>query len=357
MPVRILIAAGGTVGHVAPALAVADALRERGVDVTFAGTPTRIEAELVPARGYPFIPFTVDGFARRPSLKLVKALGRAAIAPVACSRIIKDVRPDVVFGAGGYVAGPMLVAARRHSIPAALSEADARLGLANRLAAPLVDRVFLAFPVVGRTGSKYLVTGRPVDQAFIELTRAEARAELGISTEERVIVAFGGSLGAGPINGALRAAYDDAVPVGQRVYLISGRGKARATGGPERFEEQEFTAALPTLLAASDVVVARAGGSVAEVAAAGRAAVLVPWAGAADDHQALNAQPFAAAGAATVISDAHLTPHELRKAIDAIIGDSERQTRMEQAMRTLARPAAAHEMADELLRLAEGTKQ
>jgi UDP-N-acetylglucosamine--N-acetylmuramyl-(pentapeptide) pyrophosphoryl-undecaprenol N-acetylglucosamine transferase len=353
MPVRILIAAGGTVGHVAPALAVADALRERGADVTFAGTPARIEAELVPARGYPFVPFAVDGFPRRPSLKLVKALGRAAVAPVACSKIIKDVRPDVVFGGGGFVAGPMLVAARRHSIPSALSEADARLGLANRLAAPLVDRVFLAFPVAGRSGRKYLVTGRPVDRAFIETTRAEARSQLGLSLEERVIVAFGGSLGAGPINSALRAAYDDAVPAGQRIYLIAGRGKARTTSGPERFEEQEFTTAMPTLLAAADVVVARAGGSVAEIAAAGRAAVLIPWAGAADDHQTLNAASFAAAGAATVISDTQLTAHALRKAIEAIIGDAARQSQMEQAMRSLARPNAAEEMADELLRLAK----
>ncbi|MCX6412954.1 MAG: UDP-N-acetylglucosamine--N-acetylmuramyl-(pentapeptide) pyrophosphoryl-undecaprenol N-acetylglucosamine transferase, partial [Actinobacteria bacterium] len=325
--------------------AVADALRERGADVTFAGTPARIEAELVPARGYPFVPFAVDGFPRRPSLKLVKALGRAAVAPIACSKIIKDVRPVVVFGGGGYVAGPMLVAARRHAIPSALSEADARLGLANRLAAPLVDRVFLAFPVAGRSGAKYLVTGRPVDRAFIETTRA--------ALEERVIVAFGGSLGAGPINSALRAAYDDGVPAGQRIYLIAGRGKARTMSGPERFEEQEFSTAMPTLLAAADVVVARAGGSVAEVAAAGRAAVLIPWAGAADDHQTLNAASFAAAGAATVISDAQLTAHALRKAIDAIIGDAARQATMEQAMRSLARPNAAQEMADELLRLAE----
>jgi UDP-N-acetylglucosamine--N-acetylmuramyl-(pentapeptide) pyrophosphoryl-undecaprenol N-acetylglucosamine transferase len=101
MPVRILIAAGGTVGHVAPALAVADELRARGAEVSFAGTPQRIEAELVPARGYPFLPFAVSGFPRRPSLQLLKALGRATVAPFACSGIIKQVRPDVVYGAGG----------------------------------------------------------------------------------------------------------------------------------------------------------------------------------------------------------------------------------------------------------------
>ncbi len=351
---RILIAAGGTVGHVAPALAVADALRERGADVTFAGTPTRIEAELVPARGYPFFPFVVEGFPRRPSLRLAKALGRAVVAPVSCSRIIKQVRPDAVFGAGGYVAGPMLVAARWHKIPSALSEADARLGLANRLAAPFADRVFLAFPVIGRTTAKYLVTGRPVDRAFRETTRAQARTALRLDRDERVIVAFGGSLGAEPINAALRTAYDDGLPAGQRLILITGRGKRRNATSPERFDEYEFSNAMPDLLAAADVVVARAGGSVAEIAVARRAAVLIPWAGAADDHQTLNAACFASAGAATVLADVGLTPIGLRRAIDAIVSDDARRAAMEAAMATLARPYAAEEVAEQLLQLAAG---
>ena len=352
MPVRILIAAGGTVGHVAPALAVADELRRRGADVTFAGTPGRIEAELVPAAGYPFRPFDVSGLPRRAGLDLVKAAGRAVRAPFQCSSIIADVRPDAVFGAGGYVAGPMLAAARRHRIPAALSEADARIGLANRLAAPLVERVFLAFPVDGRMPPKFVVTGRPVDAAFGATTRDAARASLGYGADERVVVAFGGSLGAAPINDALRAAYDDAVPPGQRIVLVTGRGKLRTGAAPERFEEIEFTGAMPTLLAAADLVVARSGGSVFEVAAARRAAILVPWAGAADDHQTLNAAPFAAAGAAIVIPDAALTATGLREAIDRVLGDPDRRADMERAMGELARPDAARAMADELERLA-----
>ena len=349
---RILIAAGGTVGHVAPALAVADELRARGAEVTFAGTPQRIEAELVPARGYPFEPFTVEGFPRRPSLRLVRAIGRALSAPVACSRIISRTRPGVVFGAGGYVAGPMIVAARRHRIPCALSEADARLGLANRLAAPLADLVFLAFPIVGRDAARYLVTGRPVDRALIEMTKAEGRSVLGIAEDEHLIVAFGGSLGAGPINDALRAAYQGGVPDGQRVLLVTGRGKQRANGGDGRFIELEFCTTMPALLRAADVVVSRAGGSVAEVAVAGRATILIPWAGAADDHQTLNAMPFAAAGAAIVITDQMLNPERLRTTIDALIGDPARRETMESAMRSLARPEAAVTIADELLGLA-----
>ena len=351
---RILIAAGGTVGHVAPALAVADELRARGAEVTFAGTPNRIEAEVIPARGYPFLPFEVSGFPRAASLQLVKAVGKAVVAPFSCSGIIKQVRPDAVFGAGGYVAGPMLAAARHHRLPSALSEADARIGLANRLATPLVNRVFLAFPIDGRTPPKYLVTGRPVDRAFVETTRAQGRAALGINADERVVVAFGGSLGAGPINDALRLAYDDGVPLGQRVILVAGRGKVRAGTAPDRFQELEFTSDMPNLLAAADLVVARSGGSVAEVAAARRAAILVPWAGAADDHQTLNAAPFAAAGAAVVLPDRTLTAHGLREAIDRILGDATRREQMETAMASLAKPDAARTMADVLLQLAEG---
>ena len=351
---RILIAAGGTVGHVAPALAVADELRARGAEVTFAGTPNRIEAEVIPARGYPFLPFEVSGFPRAASLQLVKAVGKAVVAPFSCSGIIKQVRPDAVFGAGGYVAGPMLAAARHHRLPSALSEADARIGLANRLATPLVNRVFLAFPIDGRTPPKYLVTGRPVDRAFVETTRAQGLSALGIDSDERVVVAFGGSLGAGPNNDALRLAYDDGVPLGQRVILVAGRGKVRAGTAPDRFQELEFTSDMPNLLAAADLVVARSGGSVAEVAAARRAAILVPWAGAADDHQTLNAAPFAAAGAAVVLPDRTLTAHGLREAIDRILGDATRREQMETAMASLAKPDAARTMADVLLQLAEG---
>ena len=356
MPPTILIAAGGTVGHVAPALAVAGELRARGADVAFAGTPHRIEAELVPAAGYPFHPFEVSGLPRRPGRALARSVAQAVRAPHACSAIIGEVRPDAVFGAGGYVAGPMLVAARRHGVPCALSEADARVGLANRLATPLVDRVFLAFPVAGRNPPKHVVTGRPVDPAFHTTTREAARAALGIGMDEQVVLAFGGSLGAGPVNDALRAAYDDGVPPGMRITLVTGRGKLRAGAAPERFEEIEFSSRMPELLAAADVVVARAGGSVYEVAAAGRAAVLVPWAGAADDHQTLNAAPFAAAGAAVVIPDAALTAVGLRGAVERILADPTRRAAMEAAMIGLARPDAARVMADELLALAGGAR-
>src|SRR4051794_26374740 len=132
---RCVIAAGGTAGHVMPSLAVARALSARGVLVSFAGSPDRIEARLVPEAGYEFDPFRISGLPRRPGVAQLRAVMTAGAAPRACARILSKRRPDVVFGGGGYVAGPMVYAAWRKRIPAALSEADAHLGLANRLAA------------------------------------------------------------------------------------------------------------------------------------------------------------------------------------------------------------------------------
>src|ERR671922_960213 len=147
-----LIAAGGTAGHVRPALAVAEALRERGATVTFAGAPDRVESRLVPEAGFELDTFAISGFPRRLGLGLLRALVRAVRAPFACLRILGRRKPNVVLGGGGYVAGPMVLAARLRGVPAALTEADAHLGLANRLAAPFAQRVFLALPV--RSGAK-----------------------------------------------------------------------------------------------------------------------------------------------------------------------------------------------------------
>ena len=166
---RFLIAAGGTVGHVAPALAVAEALRRRDGLVTFAGSPDRVEARLVPELGYEFDAFAVSGLPRRPGAKLVRAAGQAVTAPAACLRILRRRRPDAVLGAGGYVAGPMVLAARLQGIPCALTEADAHLGMANRLAAPLAERVELVaalrneprLDAIRRPGERHLHAALP----------------------------------------------------------------------------------------------------------------------------------------------------------------------------------------------------
>ena len=159
------------------------------MQVTWAGSPDRVEARLVPEAGFPFDSFRISGFPRRPGLPLARALALAALAPPACLRILAARRPDVVLGGGGYVAGPMVLAAALRRIPAALTEADAHLGLANRLALPFAQRLFLAFPVEGVDGPKVRVTGRPIPARSRPVKPAEARELFGLPADGPVLAA------------------------------------------------------------------------------------------------------------------------------------------------------------------------
>ena len=347
---RCLIAAGGTAGHVAPSLAVAEALQRRGVHVTFAGSPDRIEARLVPEAGYELDTFRISGLPRRPSLALARALLLAGRAPRACAGILRERRPDVVLGGGGYVGGPMVYAASRQHIPAALMEADAYLGLANRLAAPFAQRVFLSFPIEGRDGPKYRVTGRPIPARSRVVPQAESRRIFGLPAVGPVLLVFGGSLGATLLNDLAFEAFGAAGPA--VLHLSGTRDYDRLADRVMRpdYRLYAFTEEFGAALGASDLVLARAGGSVWELAAAGRPAVLIPGSFATGDHQAKNARYFEQAGAAVVVPES-----ETGRAADVVrslLDDPRRLGDMAQAMLRLARPDAADEIAKELLALA-----
>jgi UDP-N-acetylglucosamine--N-acetylmuramyl-(pentapeptide) pyrophosphoryl-undecaprenol N-acetylglucosamine transferase len=347
---RCLIAAGGTAGHVAPSLAVAEALEKRGVRVTFAGSPDRIEARLVPEAGYELDTFRISGLPRRPSLALARALLLAGRAPRACARILKTRRPDVVLGGGGYVAGPMVYAAARRRIPATLMEADAQLGLANRLAAPFARRVFLAFPIDGRDGGKYRVTGRPIPARSHPLPQAEGRRVFGLPERGPVLLVFGGSLGARLLNELAVHAFGEIGPA--VLHLCGTRDYDELRGKVSRPDYRlfAFTEEFGAALGASDLALARAGGSVWELAAAGKPAVLVPGLFATGDHQTKNARFFERGGGAIVLpeGEAGRAPEVIR----SLLGDPGRLAEMSQAMLRLARPDAADEIAEELIALA-----
>jgi UDP-N-acetylglucosamine--N-acetylmuramyl-(pentapeptide) pyrophosphoryl-undecaprenol N-acetylglucosamine transferase len=349
----VLIAAGGTAGHVVPALAVAAELTARGADVVFAGTADRIEARLVPAAGYPLHTYHVTGLPRRISPALVRGIGLAAIAPVGCIRILRRLRPDVVFGGGGYVAGPMLAAAAAQRIPAALLEIDAHLGLANRMAAPLARRVFLSFPIDGLGPPHYQLTGRPVPRAVLEATAEEGRREFDLPEGRRVVLVFGGSLGSTTLNRATTAAWAADDPGFTVVHITGEREFAQSSArAAAHYRVLPYTSALGPLLAASDLVVARAGGSVFEIAAAGKPAILVPSPNVTADHQTRNAEHVADGGAAIVIADRDLTAVRLAAEVDALLADPVRLAGMSEAARRLARPDAGERIATELLALA-----
>jgi UDP-N-acetylglucosamine--N-acetylmuramyl-(pentapeptide) pyrophosphoryl-undecaprenol N-acetylglucosamine transferase len=352
----VVIATGGTAGHVVPALAVADALRARGAHVSFLGTRERLEARLVPEAGYEIDYLDVRGLDRRNPLRAAAAAARAAVAIPGARRALRRREADAVMGGGGYVAGPAGLAALSLGLPLVLTEADSHLGLANRLLAPRARRVCLAFPIEGRGGERYLVTGRPVPAAVIEADRASARERFGIGAEERCLLVFGGSQGARTINEAAADAFAAAGArrdfhvlhvAGQRDYPeLRERIEAER---PERYTLLEYEPNLGDTLAACDLVLARAGGSVFELAAAGRAAILVPYPYASAGHQTTNAAWMADAGAAVVIEDSALSAAGLVARARSLLGDPGRLERMSAAARSLARPDAAERIAAEIL--------
>jgi UDP-N-acetylglucosamine--N-acetylmuramyl-(pentapeptide) pyrophosphoryl-undecaprenol N-acetylglucosamine transferase len=337
---------------VLPALAVAEALSARGARVTFAGSPGRAEARLVPDAGYELDTFRVSGLPRRPGLAQARAALHDLAAPAACDRILARREPDVVLGGGSYVGGPMVLAAARRRIPTALMEADAHLGLANRLAAPFARRVFLAFPIPGRAGEKYRVTGRPIPARSLPLSREEARRRLELPADGPLLLVSGGSLGARALNDLAVESFGAAGPA---VLHLCGeveldRLRSRVTRPDYRLLAflDEYGAAL----GAADLVLARAGGGVWELAAAGKPAILVPYPLATADHQTKNARYFQAAGGAILVPETELgrVPELVRSLLD----DSRRLEEMGAAMLRVARPEAADEIAEELIALARG---
>ncbi len=365
-----------------PALAVADALRAEGAHVEFIGGE-RAEAQLVPAAGFPLHTISVEGMSRSNPLLAARSLARAALAFVRARRLLGSIAPDAVMGGGGYVAGPVGVAALTLGIPLVLTEADSHLGLTNRLLARRARRVCLAFPIAGREGERYRVSGRPIPPPASE--RASARTRFGLAPDETCVLVFGGSLGARSINlaaveafaggssiGGSRLARRDRAAAGQaphaagsptdapfRVLHVSGRRDyaelaARDLRAGYDLREYLDLADFADALAAADLVVSRSGGSVFEIAAHGVPAILVPYPHAAGDHQSANARWMTDAGAAISIPDGELSAARLGEAVAALLADRARLAAMARAARGLARPDAAREVAREVLEAAGG---
>jgi UDP-N-acetylglucosamine--N-acetylmuramyl-(pentapeptide) pyrophosphoryl-undecaprenol N-acetylglucosamine transferase len=340
-------------------MAVADELRRSGAEVSFLGTREKAEADLVPAAGYEIDFLSVHGIDRRNPLRAARA-GLEALAAIAAVRsVLRRRRVDVVMGAGGYVAAPAGMAAILGRTPLVLTEADSHLGLANRLLARRARRVCLAFPIAGREGDRYLVTGRPVPEAVLAADRGAARARFGIGEGERALLVVGGSLGARSVNFAAVEAFAEREGRDFRVLHVAGRRdyaalRERLDAAPykEGYELIEYEPNLGDVLAASDLILGRSGGSVFEFTAAGRPAVLVPYPYATADHQRTNAQWMERGGAATIVDDGALDPAALLAEVGSILGDAERLERMSAASRELAKPHAAREIADQVLEAA-----
>ncbi len=357
---RVLIAGGGTGGHVFPMIAVAEALRveARDVEITFVGTGRGIETSAVPRELGRLELLDVLPLRGRGLAGLVRGALRAlAILPRA-RELVRTVGPDVVFSVGGYAAGPVTLAAWSLGIPVTMLEPNAVLGFTNKLLAPFVRRAYLGFPETRGlfAAERAMWTGVPLRKRFSPAPR---------DAEERVVVlVMGGSQGAQKLNQDVPRAL---ATLGDRSLSIvhqTGRDKFaevvalyRELGLEDRARVVPFIDDVATELAASDVVVERSGaGSLAELCAVGRAAVLVPYPFAADDHQRHNAESLARDGAAVSVRQAEATVERLSREIGALVGDAALRCAMAERARGRGKPDAAMAVARDLLALAEGKR-
>jgi len=341
-----------------PALAVAEALRERTAEVAFVTARGRSGAGLAAAEGFSEDTIPLQGFQRRLSLSNLRTLAMAALALPRAVRIVRRTHADVVVTGGGYMAGPVGLAAWLNRRPVIALEADSHLGLANRLIAPISRRVVLAFPLRGRIGRRYVVTGRPVRRSVRAATRTSGRRMFGIDPGATVVLVVGGSQGAGSINRAAVDAFGPEPPfvvihvAGPRQLDETRSLFGDAVPGPN-YRLEGFLGELPEAIAASDLVVSRSGGSVFEFAALGRPSILVPYPYATGDHQATNAKWLVSAGAAVMLPDAECTGPRLRELVGALLSDRRRLDAMAEAARAVGRPEAADRIADLVLEVAK----
>jgi UDP-N-acetylglucosamine--N-acetylmuramyl-(pentapeptide) pyrophosphoryl-undecaprenol N-acetylglucosamine transferase len=356
----VAIAGGGTGGHVFPGLAVASALqRLADVDVVFVGSPRGLEKDLVPARGHRLELLDVEPMKGGGVRRAVRGAFVAARATFRARRLVKRLAPRAVLSVGGYAAGPMALACVLAGVPLAILEPNGVIGLANRLLAPIARRAYVAWPEVGaRLPAR---RGRLSIQPFgVPLRDGFAASPYHRSESARVLV-MGGSLGARAINDAMPDALAAVQKRVRRLEVVhqSGRGndealRARYDALGVRAEVKPFLDDVAGELARADLVVARAGaGTVAEIAAVGRAAIFVPFPFAADDHQRSNAEALSHEHAAVCIVQSDATPARLAEEMIALLEDGARREAMANAARAMGHPRAAWDVALDLLDLAK----
>ena len=359
---RVVIAGGGTGGHLFPGIAVARALKVRVPDaqISFAGTAAGIEARVIPATE-----FSLD-LIRSAGLKgksLAARLRGAVLVPLAAVdswRLISRRSPDVVIGVGGFSSGPVVAIAAMRGIPTMVLEQNAVPGMTNRLLAWFVSRAAVTYEAsLKYFGEKGFVSGNPVRREFLE-GNDDPSHDAAINASRIRVLVFGGSQGAHAINMAMVAAAPRLVSRGTPVEVVHQTGERDLSRVREAYEHagisaraEAFFDAVAGEMTAADVVVCRAGATtLAELAAAGKPAVLIPFPAATDDHQRKNARVLSDAGAAVLLEERSLTPEVLAGEIAAMLADPARRAAMSAAMRTFARPDAAARIVDRALSLA-----
>jgi len=360
-PLRLLVAGGGTGGHLYPGIAIAEEVRTAtGGEAVFVGTSRGLESRLVPAAGFPLELVTVSGLKRMGLRSLLRGLARLPGAFLESARILRRHRPDVVLGVGGYASGPLVFAAALLGYPTAIQEQNSQPGFTNRMLGRLVRRVFIAFDDAAARFARRKVRflGNPVRRTFLDRAAAGTPA----TDDPRAIVILGGSQGSRAVNELASG----------MVRVLDARGRLPPIihqTGPDQFDEMQVSYAalgyegrvtvrafiddMPAVLGQAAVCVARAGAlTLAELAIMRRPAILIPLPTAADDHQTMNALAFERAGAAVVLPQGEASATRLGDLVDEILQNPARRASMAAAMGTLARADATRDIVAELMAIA-----
>jgi len=355
---RFVLSGGGTAGHINPALALAEVLQSRGHEVFFAGTPQGVEARLVPQAGLPFQAFEAHGFNRHHPTTLVTSGITVLKSTKIAKRWLEDIKPDAVVGFGGYVSVPVTSAAKQLHIPVVLHEQNSVMGLANREISKFASRVCLTYACAGAgiDASKVTVTGNPVRKAIMEATSQEGRTLLSLPENAKVLLVFGGSLGARHINTALCQMKDMLLAI-DNLYIIHITGPKEYDTvvadlslndeEQKRWQVMGYQNRMAETLAASDLIISRAGASsLAEIAARGIPALLVPFPYATADHQTVNAKTLVEAGCALMIADDQVETPRFRELVHHFVTDDAQLNAMREAARDVSSVNAAELLAD-----------
>jgi UDP-N-acetylglucosamine--N-acetylmuramyl-(pentapeptide) pyrophosphoryl-undecaprenol N-acetylglucosamine transferase len=360
---RVLMIAGGTGGHIFPALAVAQELRARGggsgpdsrhYSIEFLGTTRTLEGRLIPAAGFPLRAIPAAGLKGFSVLKMLRNFLWLPRTALEAGKALRQFRPGVVVGVGGYLAGPVMLEAALRGIPTLLIEPNAVPGFTNRVLAPIVTLAAVGFEKTAHFyGSKARVTGHPVRSEFQEIPRK-------VHVPPFTVLVVGGSQGSRAINAAMVASIPLLARDAAGVKIIHQTGEREYEAVRKVYQEARFTADvytfidnMPLAFAGADLVISRAGAlAVAELAAAGKASLLIPFSAATDQHQLENARVLERAGAARIIEETGLTPERLAREILDLLSSPSRLTQMEQHARNLARPNAVSRIVDLVEKLA-----
>jgi UDP-N-acetylglucosamine--N-acetylmuramyl-(pentapeptide) pyrophosphoryl-undecaprenol N-acetylglucosamine transferase len=361
---RIVISGGGTGGHIYPAIGIAKELTQldTAIEVVFVGGADRLESNLVPQHGFRFLPISVAGFPRTLTWRWIPVVYKVCSGFAKSLWLLKNLKPSVVVGTGGYVCGPVLFAAVLLGIPTVIQEQNAVPGLTNRILARWAKAIYLAFETAGThfPAEKTEVIGNPIRRAIGAMERdRETYEAFGLDADRQTVFVMGGSQGAHAINQTVMDALDDLTPFQEHIQIVHQTGKAdykavkaRYSASSLRHLVQPYFDPIEAVYSIADLMVCRAGGmTIAEITACGIPAIFIPLPTAAGDHQTLNAQAVADAGGATVLNQHTLTGGELTEEIVRIITDPEKHQRMADESCQLGNPYAGEEIAKSIFSL------